>query len=174
MRTAVLDESSVLMEEEADWLEGIAEELSEQSGWEIAAVTCSGVSDEDAETVCEEYFTANASGEDGISCIVDTADKEVYFSAEGEAEAYFEEGRIDAVIEEAKEAAFQEDYAQSLYLMLLRAGEAYEAGPQPEQAGGKGIPVFGGIILVLLIVCALFWALRRALRRLRSGSGRNS
>lgn len=42
-KVTILDEAGALMEEEADWLESIATELSEKSGWNISVIAYKGI-----------------------------------------------------------------------------------------------------------------------------------
>lgn len=112
----VIDDAGVLMEEEADWIQSVAAELSKKTGWSVTAVVCEGDS--------QLY----ASVENGIRCIVDTKNSSVSFQANGKAKDYLDSSRIEAITEEAKEPIAEQDYTQSLYLMLLGADKDYDAG----------------------------------------------
>ena len=112
----IIDDAEVLMEEEADWLYSIASELSKKTGWSVTALT----SDEDSQL--------NATADNGILCQVDVSDGAVLFTANGSAENYFDTNRREEIIKEAQKPIEEQDYTQSLYLMLLGADKSYEAG----------------------------------------------
>lgn len=115
-KATVLDEAGALMEEEADWLESIATELSEKSGWNISVITY-----KDTLSYNDEY-------KNGLYCAVDTENKSVFLDASGEASEYLDSKRTEAILEEAKKPIKEQDYTQSLYLMLLGADKAYDSG----------------------------------------------
>lgn len=143
----VTDDAGVLMEEEADWLHSIASELSGKTGWSVSAVTCDGEP--------QLYVTA----ENGILCLVNVNDGTVSFTADGKAEDYFDSGRIEEIIKEAEEPITEQDYTQSLYLMLLRAGEAYEAGEV--RHGSVNLWIWAVAAAVLCAAVGGFWVWRR-------------
>lgn len=145
----VTDDAGVLMEEEADWLTSIASELSQKTGWSVSAVTCEGDS--------QLYVTA----EDGILCLVNVDGGTVSFTADGKAEDYFDSGRIEEITKEATEPIAEQDYTQSLYLMLLRAGEAYEKGKVGQ--GAVSLWILAGAAVVF-VAAAGYWSRKRGLR----------
>ena len=114
-KVTVIDDAGVLMEEEADWIQSVATELSEKTAWNITAV------------VCEGDFQLSPT-ENAIQCIVDINSHSASLLANGEAKDYLDSTRIETIIEEAEKPIGQQDYTQSLYLMLLGAGKAYESG----------------------------------------------
>lgn len=124
----VADDANVLMEEEADWLKGIAQALSEKSGWSVVAATCSDAGGKKAQTLCEEYFNKYTTGDDGISCLVDLDNGELYLATAGEAQLYLTDSRLDNILEKAHAAAQKEDYTQALYLMMYESDQAYTRG----------------------------------------------
>ena len=105
----VADDAGLLMEEEADWLKSTADGKS-------------------AQTVCEDYFNEYTAGNNGISCLVDMDNREIYIATAGMAQYYLNDDTVDYILDEAYEAVSEEDYAQCLYLMVLRSSEAYDDG----------------------------------------------
>lgn len=124
----IQDDAALLMEEEADWLKDTAEKLAEKSGWNIVIATNDLDLDKTARKTCEAYFDTYTHSDDGISCLIDMANREIYLATAGEAIYYLNDNRIDAILEDAFEAVAEQDYAQCLYLMLLGADQAYESG----------------------------------------------
>ena len=145
----VIDEASILMEEEADWLRETAKRLSEKSGFSVVVATCSDAKGKSAKEAAEGNFNAYAKGEDGISCLVDMDNREIYFTTAGKAMRYFSDAKIDEILDESYEAVLDEDYAQCLYLMLLRSEEAYEAGPN-RNIGTVAGTAAAGVIAALI------------------------
>ncbi len=129
----VADDASLLMEEEVDWLESVAAEFAEKSDWNIVVATCQDAGGKTAQTVCEDNFNTYTTGEDGISCLLDMDNREIYIATAGEAQLYLNDSRIDSVLDEAYKAVSDGDYCQCLYLMVLRSSEAYDLGI-PENA----------------------------------------
>lgn len=129
----VADDAGLLMEEEVDWLEDVAGELAKKSDWNVIVATCDDADGESAETVCQEYFNTYTGGDDGISCLLDMDNREIYIATAGDAQWYLNDNRIDKIMDEAYEAVADGDYSECLYLMILRSDEAYDAGI-PEDA----------------------------------------
>ncbi len=124
----VQDDAALLMEEEADWLKDTAERLAEKSGWNIIVATCAEASGKTAQQTCEDYFDTYTHSENGISCLIDMANREIYLATAGEAILCLNDDRIDNILDDAFEAVAEQDYAQCLYLMITGADSAYEAG----------------------------------------------
>ncbi len=136
----VLDDAGVLMEEEADWLKEVAEKLAQKSGWGVVLATCQDADGKTARTVCEEYFNEYGGGDDGVSCLVDLDNREIYIATAGEAIRCISDRRIEEILDSAYVAVSRQDYAQCLYLMTLGAKNAYEAEVS-KKAGGDHIEV---------------------------------
>lgn len=132
-KVTVKDDGALLMEEEADWLKDVAGRLSEKSGFSVVVATCTKDTGKTAQTTCEEYYNSYADGDDGISCLIDMANREIYLATAGEAIRFLTDDRIDAILEKAQKAVSEEDYAQCLYLMILGADRAYEAGEKKKE-----------------------------------------
>ena len=126
---AVYDDGAVLLEEEADWLKGIAKKFSDESGWNVILASCANANGRSAQRVCQEYFNDCSAGDDGISLLVDLDNREIYLATAGSAISYIDDERLDKILDEASAAVKKEDYAQCFYLMLSGAQRAYEAGP---------------------------------------------
>ena len=172
--TAVLDEAMVLMEEEADWLKGIAEDLSEKSGWSVVVATCKDAGGKSAQTVCEEYFNQYTTGDDGISCLVDLDNQELYLATAGTAQQYLTDSRLDKILEDAHAAAEKEDYAQALYLMLHGADQNFAEGiPEGAAAAkeGSGIARTIGSLAAVIVVAGGSFFMGRVVRS-RTSIGR--
>ena len=129
----VVDDAGVLMEEEIDWLKETAVEFADKSDWNIIVATCADAEGRSAQTVCEDYFNAYTKGDDGISCLLDLDNREIYLATAGEAQLYLNDARIDSVLDASYEAVADGDYSECLYLMLIKSSEAYDMGI-PENA----------------------------------------
>lgn len=132
-RVTVVDDAGLLMEEEVDWLKETAVEFTEKSDWNIIVATCDDAAGNTAQTVCEDYFNAYTTGDDGISCLIDMDNREIYIATAGEAQLYLNDARIDTILDTAFEAVADGDYSECLYLMLVKSSEAYDRGI-PENA----------------------------------------
>ena len=164
----VTDDAQVLMEEEADWLKSIAEALSEKSGWSVVVATCSDAGGKKAQTVCEENFNRYTAGDDGISCLVDLDNRELYLATAGDALLYLNDSRLDQILEDAHAAAEKEDYAQALYLMLTESEQNYLKGiPEGAKTKGEmsGIASAAGGLAVMILVAGGGLLLGRIVRR---------
>ena len=145
---AVYDDGAALLEEEADWIKGIAKKFSEKSGWNIIVASCADAAGRKAETVCQEYFNDCTNGDDGISLLIDLDNREVYLATAGSAISYLDDERLGRILDEASAAAKQEDYAQCFFLMLSGAERAYDAGPVEQN---KIFFVILAAVLVLIV-----------------------
>lgn len=163
----VLDDANILMEEEADWLKEIAGTLSKASGWNIVVATCSDAGGKTAQTVCEEYFNRYTAGDDGISCLVDLDNRELYLATAGKAQLYLTDARLDEILEKSYAAAEQEDYTQALYLMLYESDQAHTKGiPEnvkiAEEPDGMGlVKSLGSLAGSICLAGGIIWAVAR-------------
>lgn len=149
----VADDAGILMEEEADWLKDTAGKLSEKSNWSVIVATCNDAGGKTAQTVCEEYYNRYAAGDDGISCLVDLDNREIYLATAGKAQRFLTDERLDDLLDKAHAAAEKEDYTQALYLMLIESDQAYEKGvPREEKTVDKKNGLMGTVSNVLLLV----------------------
>lgn len=167
-KVTVADDAKILMEEEADWLEDVAGKLSEKSGWNVVVATCSDAEGKSARTVSEEYFNSFTAGDDGISCLVDLDNRELYLATAGDAQRYLTDSRLDDILEKAHAAAQKEDYAQALYLMLYESEQMYAKGmPEGAAAADKKDGFLGtaGNILLMMVVAGGGFFLGRVIRR---------
>lgn len=124
----MIDEASLLMEEERDWLKSEALALSEKSGWNVILSTCDDANGESAQYVCEDTFNTCTTGDDGVSCLIDMDNREIYIATAGEAQLYLTDDRIDDILDEAYEAVADGDYSECLYIMVYRISEYYDSG----------------------------------------------
>ncbi len=151
----VVDEAAVLMEEEADWLKSIAETLSDKSGWSVVVATCKDAGGKSAQTVCEEFFNQYTAGENGIGCLADLDNRELYLATAGTAQQYLTDERLDQILEEAHAAAEEADYAQALYLMLYGADQNFTKGiPEGVTPEKKDSGWMGNVINLAVLVLA--------------------
>lgn len=136
----VIDDAGVLMEEEIDWIEEVASDVSETSGWAVVAASCADAGGKSSREACESYLAAYAAGSDGICCLVDTDNGSMEIAATGAAESCLSGFRIRKILKEAGEGFEKEDYAQCFFVMLLGANEAFLKGEQnPLVAAGAGL-----------------------------------
>lgn len=124
----VEDEAGLLMEEEVDWLETEAKKVADKSDWNMVIATCEDADGDSAQNVCQKFFNEFTHGENGISCLIDMDNREIEIATAGNAIWYLNDERIDEILDEAYEAVSKEDYAQCLYLMILRSGEMFDKG----------------------------------------------
>lgn len=148
----VIDDASVLMEEEIDWVKEVASDLAKDSGWTVVAASCGDAGGRNSREVCEGYFVSYADGSDGISCLIDTDNQKMELVAAGEAKKYFTNRKIRNILREADEGFEKEDYAQCFFLMLLGAREAYVQGGQSFAA-----KAFPAVFAALVIVGGVVW-----------------
>lgn len=129
----LVDDAKLLMEDEIEWLEDEANELAEKSGWNVIVATCDDAQGNSVQTVCEKNFNTYTAGDDGISCLIDMDNREIYIATAGDAQLYINDNIIDGILDEAYEAVAEEEYSECLYQMIEGADNAYEAGI-PENA----------------------------------------
>lgn len=149
---AVIDDASVLMEEEIDWIKEVASDLAEDSGWQVVAATCGDAGSKSSREICEEYFVSYAGEGDGISCLIDTDNQKMELVATGAAKDCFSKRKTRSILQKADEALGKKDYAQCFFLVLLEAREAHARG------GQNPLAIAGAALAVALIVAGgAFW-----------------
>ncbi|MBO5372555.1 MAG: TPM domain-containing protein [Lachnospiraceae bacterium] len=124
----VNDKAALLMEEERDWLKEEAQEVADRSGFNMIISTCDDAAGESTQYICEDLFNTYTIGDDGVSCLIDMDNREIYLATAGDAQLYLTDDKIDDILDEAYEAVADENYSECLYIMIYRIGEYYDAG----------------------------------------------
>ena len=174
----VADDASLLNEEQEQNLQQLAQSLSDESSWNVIVATCDDAGGETAQTVCETYFNTYTAGDDGISCLVDMDNREIYLATAGMAQYYLNDDRVSDILDAAYEKIADGDEARCLEQMVEKSGEAYRAGIPDnatiynEKTGETtvyrkltGGEIFGSVFLALITGLAIFGTVKAKYRR---------
>ncbi|MFV0466982.1 MAG: TPM domain-containing protein [Lachnospiraceae bacterium] len=123
-----LDNAGLFTESEQEEILELAEKVSEETGWDIIAVTSDDTTYGNAQTTGEVYFNDNAATDNGVVCLIDMDQRELRIVTAGEAISYLTDSRIDDILDQAYEDASNEDYAQSMMELLNGVLVMYQKG----------------------------------------------
>lgn len=126
--SVVIDQANLLTAEEKSSITKTAEILSKEAKWNVIVATIDHADGKNTQTIGEELFNDNTLGDDGITCIIDMDNREIYINTMGTAISYLTDKRIDTITTDSFSYATKEDYAQCFLHMLDGAKSAYEKG----------------------------------------------
>ncbi len=122
----VEDQAGLLTQSEIESLNGTALKVFWETSWNVFVVT-TDESDE-AQLFAEEFFLEHASGDDGIVCLIDMENRELYLATSGTAIDYITDQRLEGILDDAYGGASNGDYKKALEEMLSGALSAYRKG----------------------------------------------
>lgn len=127
---AVVEEASLLNENELEEVSKQAKLLAQETGWDVVVASSNDARGMKAQALGEDYYQRYAKGRDGIVCLIDMDNREIYLVTTGEAITYLTDGRIDSILDEAYEDVSDEEYGDCFLTMLEKTSRYY----------GKGVP----------------------------------
>ena len=131
---SVYDEAGLLTEQERTALADEVTALQEKTGWDIFAVTTANANGKTATAYADDlYDTQTAEDSDGFLMLIDMDNREICISTAGEAIRYLDDGRIDAILDDAYYYVSEGDYAGCLSAMVSGAAYYYEKGIHEDQ-----------------------------------------
>lgn len=124
---AVTDQAGILTEEEIQELTRQAEELEQDTGWDVMVVTIADTGDMDTGTYLRTWFDEHREKDDGVISVIDMDNRILAVWAFGRAQSCIgkeEKNKImDAGLQEIKTGI----YGPALKVMLNEIREAYES-----------------------------------------------
>lgn len=126
--SSVEDLAGLLNAEQLQSARQLAGEVSSAAGWDILAVTTDDTDGKSARTWAEDYYLENASSDDGVVCLIDMDNREIYIATSGEAIHYLTDSRIDSILDSAYAKITNQDYAGTMTAMLRGVKQCYDNG----------------------------------------------
>lgn len=133
INSQLTDQAGLLTDSEAEEVEEMIEELEEETGWDIMAVTTDDAEGMDAEYYAEKWFDDYTTSDDGVLCLIDMDNREIQYKTFGEAIYYFTDNRWNRIVDEAYEYVSEEDYYGTFEIMLEETSYYYNAGIPSDQ-----------------------------------------
>lgn len=129
----VADDADLFDEKQMKALNQRAVELSQKSGFNVIVATIGDAQGKDARTVGEEYYNAYALGDNGITCLIDMDNREIWLVTAGSAINYLTDKRIDSIIDDAYGLVSDQEYEESLMQMMNGVEKYYKRGVPDNQ-----------------------------------------
>lgn len=124
----VVDDGELLTADEIEELKNEAADFIGHSGWNMIIATCDDAEGKSAQRVCEEYFNTYTAGDNGVSCLIDMDNREIYLATAGEAISYLTDSRIDDILDDAYEEVLDGEYAECFHRMIAGISNAWQKG----------------------------------------------
>ena len=125
----VYDDAGLLTDSERQALDEKITSLSEETGWNIYAVTTEDARGKTAMAYADDFFDEHSPDqEDGVALLIDMDNREIVLSTCGIAIRYLTDARIDAILDDAYNDVSAGDYADCLNTMLDGVARYYDAG----------------------------------------------
>lgn len=122
----VYDQANLLTEVELRTLNENITALSEETGWNIYAVTTSDAQGKSATAYADDFFDEHSpEQEDGVALLIDMDNREITISTCGEAIRYLTDTRIDVILDKAYINISNGEYGACLTTMADGVAEAY-------------------------------------------------
>jgi|GEM_PF-118136 len=126
----VWDGAGILTSFEENELLEAAEALSDESGFEIMAVTTDDAGGLSAQEYAEQYFEYYSSDYEGGIYLIDMDNRELYVATYGDLRYVLTDARLDLLLDDAYEYASSGDYGGALLVMLRDTQQYVEEGVQ--------------------------------------------
>ena len=126
--SSVEDLAGLLSAEQIQSARQLAGQVSSATGWDILAVTTDETNGKSAQTWAEDYYLKNSSSDNGVVCLIDMDNREIYIATSGEAIHYLTDSRIDSILDTAYSKITNQDYAGTMSAMLRGVKQCYDNG----------------------------------------------
>lgn len=125
----VYDDAGLLSESEMTTIDGKIASITEETGWNVYAVTTADAEGKSATAYADDFFDVHSpEREDGVAVLIDMDNREITISTCGEAIRYLTDDRIDEILDEAYYDVSDGAYADCLMTMLGGVDDAYDRG----------------------------------------------
>lgn len=124
----VFDDAYLFTEEETDDILVELEELQRETGWAIFAFTTYDAEGYTSMEYAEYAFDDVTTSMDGLALLIDMDNREIAFVHFGEANRYYTDDRVDAILDEAYPYVSDGEYAEAMETMIEEASYYYDKG----------------------------------------------
>ena len=124
----VTDQAEILSSYEERQLANMVEEVELTTNWDVMVVTVADAGGESAKQVAEDWVNAHTVSDNGVICMVDMDNRELYLSAFGEAIYYLTDERREEILDSAYYEATDGDYDKAVEQMLTGVSDALQRG----------------------------------------------
>lgn len=129
----VTDAADLFSASEERQLAKQAEELELSLNWDVMLVTTNDALGMTAREYAEEWVDANTQGDNGVACLIDMDNRELYITAFGEAIYYLTDERQEEILDDAYAGASDGNYFEAAVSMLEGIDEALQRGIPSDQ-----------------------------------------
>ena len=123
----IYDHADLLTVQEEEYLENLVTEREEQWDMNFLMVTTDDADGKSAMEYADDFYDAQfpeESEEDGILCLIDMDNREIYLSTSGTAIRYLTDSRIESILDEAYEYVVEGDY-YGTFVTFIEETEGY-------------------------------------------------
>lgn len=156
---SVYDDAGLFYGTEINDLQAQAKALSDKTGWDVIVVTTADAQGKTSAAYADDYYDNIGGGENGVLYLLDMDNGELYVSTSGEAINYLSDKRIDSMLDESINYAYDGDYAKAISSEISMTDSFYSSGiPGDSQSTTVMITVLlaaliiGGIASVIAVL----------------------
>ena len=129
----VVDDADLLSYDEEQEIQSMLDELAEESGWTLFAVTTDDANGMTSEEYADDYVDQNAFEENGVCFLIDMDNREIYMSTTGSAIRILTDHRIDSIMDDSYEYAGDGEYAKCFETMIRETEDSFHEGIESGQ-----------------------------------------
>lgn len=112
------DLAALLSEDEGKDLKQRAEDLADDTGYDIMLVTADDSEGREASEYAEDFFMDHKTTLDGVVYLIDMDNREIYVATSGDARFLLDDDRIDQILDDAYEGVSEARYGDAFSAML--------------------------------------------------------
>ena len=127
-RASIEDDAVLLNDAERAQLLEQAAALSEKTGMEIRLLTTEDTEGKSTATYAEDYFESLSEDYNGGCFVVDMDNRQFYIATFGDLQYYLTDDRLDRIISNVQDYAYEGEWAQLLSRMLHDTENYYDKG----------------------------------------------
>ncbi len=124
----VTDQAEILSSYEERQLTDMVEEVELSTNWDVMVVTVADAGGLSAQQVAEAWVNDHTTSDNGVICLIDMDNRELYLSAFGEAIYYLTDERQGEILDSAAYEATDGDYDKAVEQMLSGISTALQRG----------------------------------------------
>ena len=124
----VEDGAGILTDSEEARLQEMAQSLAGKTRWDIRVVSAGSTGGRSAQKYAEDYYMDHFHQDNGLVCLIDMDNRELYVATSGDSIFYLTDDRISNILDDAYVYAADGKYAESFEAMLQDISQYYEDG----------------------------------------------
>lgn len=132
----IFDDAGLFTDAEEAQLQTLCTEKIAEGRLDIVVVTTESTGSKSAMAYADDFYDENGFGYDGntgVLLLIDMGEREIWISTTGEAESYFTDRRLDALLDTLADALADEEYAYGARQFIENSASYMYSAPDDEE-----------------------------------------